>query len=254
MNDKLHFKMITYSRIFTRCDQPADVINYIQDIAKLKREDLDIEEINILFRAIHELIKKTRKSWEIICSIESNEIKKKSKFRKVVKDAKEEVFKEMEEYAIVGHGLIDRYLMRNVKSPSLEALYLMQKGDLDRLMISFTFKDEDNKQVIDLQDKAGICYEKAFEICKILDDLSSIKAGIILHYAVFLYEEKKDVSKAYKIANDFYQNSDGLLKNVKNRSTFSDLIRILSIIKQNIDVWSIKINSNVENDESKDKK
>ena len=55
-------------------------MRYIQDIAKLKKDDLSIEEVNILFGSIHTLIKNTKKQWEIICSIESKEIKKKSKY------------------------------------------------------------------------------------------------------------------------------------------------------------------------------
>ena len=112
MNDNIHQKMLTFARTFVKCGQPEGALKYIQDIAKLKKDDLSIEEINILFGSIHNLIKKTKKQWEIICSIESKEIKKKSKFKNVARDAKETVYKEMHDYVILGLGVIDHHLIR----------------------------------------------------------------------------------------------------------------------------------------------
>ena len=77
----------------------------------MKKDDLSIEEINILFGSIHKLINKTKKQWEIIYAIESNENKKQSKFKKAARDAKENVYKEMHEYAILGVGVKDQHLI-----------------------------------------------------------------------------------------------------------------------------------------------
>lgn len=207
MNDQVHLKMLTFAKTFIKCNLPESALKYIQDIAKLKREDLSIEEINILFGSIHTLINRTRKQWEIICSIESNENKKKSKYKIVARDAKESVYKEMHDYVILGLGIIDHHLIKNAGIPELEALYLMHKADLQKILISITPIDYD-REILDLKDKAEKSYKKAFEICQEIDDLSSIKAGIIFHYCIYEYEENKNVSSAYKIADEFYQNSN----------------------------------------------
>ena len=223
-------------------------MRYIQDIAKLKKDDLSIEEVNILFGSIHTLIKNTKKQWEIICSIESKEIKKKSKFKNVARDAKETVYKEMYDYVILGLGVIDHHLIKNAGTPELEALYLMHKADLQRDLINITPVSYD-KEILDLKDKAEKCYKKALDLCNEIDDLSSIKAGIILHYCIFIFEENKDISTAYKIANDFYQNSNKLLIKIKNKNDdYPELNNILSVFKTNIDAWKIKIHQNTEND------
>ena len=222
MNDHIHQKMLTFARTFVKCGQPEGALKYIQDIAKLKKDDLSIEEINILFGSIHNLIKKTKKQWEIICSIESKEIKKKSKFKNVARDAKETVYKEMHDYVILGLGVIDHHLIKNAGTPELEALYLMHKADLQRVLINITPVVYD-REISDLKDKAEKCYKKAFEICNEIEDLSSIKAGIILHYCMYIFEVNKDIAKAYKMASDF-------------------------VFKSNIDIWINKINQNEEND------
>lgn len=259
MNDALHLKMLTLSRLYVKCNQPDEVIKYIQDIAKLKRDDLTIEEVNILFGAIHELVKKTKKQWEIICAIESKETKKNTKFKKLARMARDSVYKEMEDYIIIGNGLIDRYLIKNAHTFELEALFNMHRGDLERITITIT-PTKNDKEILDLKNKADKFYQKALELCKEVDNLSSIKAGIVLHYSMFLYEENKDVSAAYKIAKEFYDNSNDFLKRIKSKtSTFLELQRILGILKQNIDVWEKKKNSisanennNKENIENKE--
>ena len=240
MNDNVHKKMLTFARTYVKCNQPEGALKYIQDIAKLKKEDLTIEEINILFGSINELIKRTKKQWEIICSIESKENKEKSKFRNVARDVKESVYKEMYDYAILGLGLIDHHLIKTAGTPELEALYLMEKANLQRVVISFTPVVYD-REILDLKDKIEKAYRRALEICRELEDLSSIKAGIILHYCIYIYEENKDLSTALKTASEFYQNSKKMLKKIKIKSeNYRELEHILEVIKQNIDLWTKK--------------
>ena len=237
MNEQVHKKNLNFARLYTKCNQPEDSLKHIQDIAKLKKDDLTIEEINILFGAINALINKSKKQWEIICSIESNELKKKSKFKNVARDAKEAVYKEILDYIILGQGIIDHYLIRGAKSVDLEALYYMHKGDLQRVVISITPVDYD-REINDLKDKTEKFYLRAYELCAIIDDLSDIKAGIIFHYCIYLFEENKKAKKAYEISNKYYEKVMKLLSNIKNsHETHLELNNILFIMKQNIDNW-----------------
>jgi len=237
MNEQVHNKILNFARIYIKCNQPEDSLKHIQDIAKLKKDDLTIEEINILFGSLNSLIAKSKKQWEIICAIESNEIKKKSKFTNAAREAKEAVYKEIHDYIILGQGIIDHYLIKGAKSVELEALYYMHKGDLIRVVISVTPVDYD-REIIDLKDKAEKNYRRAYEICTRIDDLSDIKAGIILHYTIYLYEECKKYKSAYNLANKFYENSKKLLLKIKNSNeTHLELNNILIIMKQNIDIW-----------------
>jgi len=250
MNEQVHKKILNFARIYTKCNQPEDSLKHIQDIAKLKKEDLTIEEINILFGSINALIQKSKKQWETICAIESNELKKKSKFKNVARDAKEAVYKEIQDYTIQGQGIIDHYLIKGAKTPELEALYYMHKGDLQRVVISITPVDYD-REIVDLKDKAEKFYRRAYEICIRVDDLNDIKAGIILHYSIYLFEENKDAKGAYNVANPFYEKTIKMLKKIKNSSdTYLELNNILVIMKQNIDNWDYIIaNTPEENEE-----
>lgn len=42
MNAQVHLKMLTFAKTFIKCNLPESALKYIQDIAKLKREDLSI--------------------------------------------------------------------------------------------------------------------------------------------------------------------------------------------------------------------
>ena len=140
----------------------------------------------------------------------------------------------------------------------------MYKADLQRILINITPIIYD-KEILDLKDKAEKRYKKAFELCNEIDDLSSIKARIIIYYCMFVFEENKDISTSYKMANDFYENSNKLwtvhdlarnnsvdpehLMKLKNRNDdYPELNNLLSVFKANIDIWKNKINQNIEND------
>ena len=222
MNENVHRKSLNFARIYTKCNQPEDSLRYIQDIAKLKKDDLTIEEINILFGSLNALINKSKKQWEILCSIESNEIKKNSKFKNVARDARDSVYKEIIDYIILGQGII------------------MQKGDFFRISLSLT-QVENDREILDLKDKAEKYYKRAYEICSSVDDLSDIKAGIILHYCIYLFEENNKAKKAYEIAIKFYEKAKQLLKKIKSTNgTYLELNNIMIIMKKNIDVWEKK--------------
>ena len=252
MNEQVHKKTLSFARIYSKCNQPEDSLKYIQDIAKLKKEDLSIEEINMLFGSINALIKKSRKQWEIICAIESNEIKKNSKFKNVAREAKESVYKEINDYTITGQGIIDHYLIKGAKTQEKEALYYMHKGDLQRVVISITSVDYD-REFNDLREKAEKYYGRAYEICQKIDDLNDIKAGIILHYSLYIFEENNDYQKAYNIANKYYENVNNILKKIKNsHENYLELNNILTIMKQNIDIWEEKIKNPPPEDEQEE--
>ena len=119
----------------------------------------------------------------------------------------------------------------------------MHKADLQRILISITNVDYD-RDIADLKDKIEKSYKRAVEICQEIDDLSSIKAGIILHYCIYVFEDNKDVSTAYNKANELYQNANRLLNKVKNKDIHKELINLLIVLKQNIDIWSNKLASN----------
>ena len=158
----------------------------------------------------------------------------------IARDAKESVYKEIYDYIIIGQGIIDHYLIKGVKSTDLEALYFMQKGDFFRVSLSLAQFDNE-REIADLKDKAEKYYKKAYELCSLIDDLSDIKAGIVLHYCIYLFEENNNAKKAYEIANKFYETAKQLLKKIKNNNgTYLELNNIMIIMKKNIDIWKKK--------------
>ena len=116
----------------------------------------------------------------------------------------------------------------------------MKKGDFFRISLSLT-QVENDREILDLKDKAEKYYKRAYEICSSVDDLSDIKAGIILHYCIYLFEENNKAKKAYEIAIKFYEKAKQLLKKIKSTNgTYLELNNIMIIMKKNIDVWEKK--------------
>ncbi len=255
--------MFSLAKIYNLGNQPENTIRYMGDIAKLKKGDLTLEEINLLFSSIEKLINKSKKSWEIVCSLEAKEIKNnpKSKKLRALSYAVDSLHKEVFDNITEGMSILDHHLIKKAVDPTIHALYLKKKADYHRITKQIT-PVESEKEIEDLVDKANKSYEKALELCSETNDLNVIKAGIILNYCVFLFEEKKDAVKAYKVANDFFKSSMGMLSREKSFDPqFDDLKKILTIIKANINLFASKakeINEskskiNANNNENKEK-
>lgn len=245
MKDSVHDKMFALAKIYSMSNLPEDSLRYMQDIAKLKKTELTIEEINLLFHSIDSLVQQSKKSFLIINSIEAKEIKKKSKFVNAATDAKNLVYKDVYDNIISGFSILDRHLLRTSNDEKNKAIYLMHKANLNKHLIDLADK-ENEKEISELKNKIKKIYIQAYDLCKLIDDLSVEKAGVILNYVMFLYEEMGEINEAYKIGNEFFQCSSAFLGKLKREGeAFFELKKILYILKENLDIWIKKINGQV---------
>ena len=81
-------KLLYLARITEQAERHDETIKYMEEIVKIKKEDLNIEERNLLSVAYKNSVGTRRTAWRALSSIQQKEESKGSKFLKHLKDYK----------------------------------------------------------------------------------------------------------------------------------------------------------------------
>ncbi len=79
MVDANYEKLISLARITEQAERHEETIKYLEEIIKTKKEDLTIEERNILAAAYKNCVSQRRSAWRAIYGIEEKEKTNQSK-------------------------------------------------------------------------------------------------------------------------------------------------------------------------------
>ena len=90
-------KLISLARITEQAERHEETIKYMEEIVKLKKDDLTIEERNILSSAYKNCVSSRRNAWRSIYGVEVKEKSNNSKFLYLVTDLKATLEKELNE-------------------------------------------------------------------------------------------------------------------------------------------------------------
>ena len=123
-------KIIKEGNKLERFELPrAEAIKYMEEIVKTKKEDLTLEERNILSTAYKNCVSARRSAWRSIYGIEVKEKTNQSKYLVLVTDLKELLEKELSDLCHKMLQLIDNYLLAKSTSDESKVYYMKLKGD-----------------------------------------------------------------------------------------------------------------------------
>ena len=225
-------KLISLARITEQAERHEETIKYMEKIIEQKKEDLTIEERNILSSAYKSCVSSRRNAWRSIYSVEVKERTNGSKFLKLVGDLKKTIETELYELCDRVLKLIDDYLLKRASSDESKVFYLKMKGDYYRYLAEFS-TGEKNAEVAN---NSMNSYKQADELATKLPCTNPIKLGLALNFSVFYYEVKNDPKMACKIANDAFDLAIHQLENIEDEQ-YKDSTTILQLLKENIDMW-----------------
>ena len=153
----------------------------MEKIIEQKKEDLTIEERNILSSAYKSCVSSRRNAWRSIYSVEVKERTNGSKFLKLVEDLKKTIETELYELCDRVLKLIDDYLLKRASSDESKVFYLKMKGDYYRYLAEFS-TGEKNAEVAN---NSMNSYKQADELATKLPCTNPIKLGLALNFSVF---------------------------------------------------------------------
>jgi len=230
-------KLIYLARVTEQAERHDETIKYMEEIVKIKNEDLNIEERNLLSSAYKNCVSSRRSAWRSIYSVELKEKNNNSKYVNLVTDLKNLLEKELFNLCERMLNLIDNHLLTKATSPESKVFYLKMKGDYYRYLAEFTSGDK-HKQVAELSLKS---YKTANDLSSGLACTNPIKLGLALNFSVFHYEVMNDPATACEIANTAFQEAIQQLEKIED-DQYKDSTTILQLLKENIDMWSADLN------------
>ncbi len=233
MGDANYEKLISLARITEQAERHEETIKYMEEIVKNKKEDLTIEERNILSSAYKNCVSARRSAWRSIYGIEVKEKTNGSKFLYLVTDLKSVLEKELNDLCNRMIKLIDEHLLKNATENEPKVFYLKMKGDYYRYLAEI-LTDEKNKEVAN---NSMNSYKQANELAEKLACTNPIKLGLALNFSVFYYEVMNDAKTACTIATEAFDVAIHQLEKIEDEQ-YKDSTTILQLLKENIDMWN----------------
>ena len=174
-------KLISLARITEQAERHEETIKYMEKIIEQKKEDLTIEERNILSSAYKSCVSSRRNAWRSIYGVEVKERTNNSKFLKLVEDLKATIEKELFDLCDRVLKLIDDYLLKRASSDESKVFYLKMKGDYYRYLAEFSTGEINNE----VANNSMNSYKQADELATKLPCTNPIKLGLALNFSVF---------------------------------------------------------------------
>jgi 14-3-3 protein epsilon len=229
-------KNLYLARITEQAERFDETIKYMEEIVKNKKDDLTIDERNLLSAAYKNCVSSRRSAWRSIYAIEQKEKANNSKYLGLVTELKSLLEKELSELCEKMLKLIDDYLIKKATSAESKVFYWKMKGDYYRYLAEFTSGEKHES----VAQNSLESYKQAKDLSSSLSVTNPIKLGLALNFSVFYYEVMNDPQTACQIANDAFQ--EGILKlETIDDDQYKDSTTILQLLKENIDMWSVDL-------------
>ena len=235
-------KLISLARITEQAERHEETMKYMEEIVKLKNEDLTIEERNILSSAYKNCVSSRRNAWRSIYGVEIKEKSNNSKFLNLVVGLKATLEKELNELCGRVLKTIDEYLLKRASSDESKVFYLKMKGDYYRYLAEFTTGEKNNE----VANNSMNSYKEANALASKLPCTNPIKLGLALNFSVFYYEVKNDAKEACNIASEAFDAAIHQLEKIED-DQYKDSTTILQLLKENIDMWKADLQEQEEN-------
>lgn len=229
-------KQLYLAMLSEKCQRYEDMKFYLEDMVKLKAEDLSRDERDLLAIAYKNSIASCRQSIRTISAYELKESKKSdSPYIEYIREYKYDLQKCLEKLCNGIIVTIQSYLIPKAETKESETYYYKMIGDYYRY-VSENFEEELKKKYSDLCYGA---YNKAIEAAKDIDYKNVVKLGLSLNLAVFFYEinEKKD--EACSLAKETIDKAKEALKDAnEEEEEVKDALAIVNLIQENLDMWN----------------
>jgi len=229
-----------------RYDDMCKCMRRLVQICNDLKQDLSVDERNLLSVAYKNVIGARRASWRTL-NAESQDEKNTpliNSYKKQVENELKTICKDV--LALLEKKLINTDTIDEVKetskdntkttinnSPSGEAqvFYLKMAGDYYRYLAEAVPGDENEKSSADY-------YKRAFELSeKVLEPTHPIRLGLALNYSVCFYEILKDKKKACQLAKDAFDEAISKLDKLEE-ADYKDSTLIMQLLRDNLTLWT----------------
>eukprot|EP00920_Eleutheroschizon_duboscqi_P019950 GHVT01047728.1.p1 GENE.GHVT01047728.1~~GHVT01047728.1.p1 ORF type:complete len:236 (-),score=38.15 GHVT01047728.1:480-1187(-) len=200
-----------------------------------QKDEMSVEERNLLSVAYKNAVGARRASWRIISSVEQKESNKAHVQNKnLSSEYRLKVEAELQKICQDILDLLDNILIKHTSDSESKVFYQKMKGDYHRYISEFS--NEEGKKAA--AEAAQAAYQKATEIAEA--DLASthpIRLGLALNYSVFFYEILNEPHQACEMAKRAFDDAITEFDNVSEDS-YKDSTLIMQLLRDNLTLWT----------------
>lgn len=214
------------------------MFDYVTSFSKVGKDELTLEERNILSVAFKNVVGTRRAAWRVISLIERKENKKSSTANaEKAKTYKLIIEKELTDKCKKILQLIEKDLLPKTQSEEGKVFLHKMEGDYYRYIAEYQSNDEKSKAA----QKAQQSYETATNQAKnCLQTTHPMRLGLALNFSVFFYEIKQNPTTACKMARDAFDEAIADLDDIDDEY-YKDATLIMQLLRDNLTLWTEEV-------------
>jgi 14-3-3 protein epsilon len=222
--------LVELVRIAETAERYEDMCRFVRKLVEAKsakKEDLDVEERNLLSVAFKNVVGSKRAAWRTLSGgFEDAEQSLVDSYKVIVEKELETICKDV-------LALLTEHLLVTVKNQQdeTEVFYLKMCGDYYRYLAEFREND-------DYKENCKKHYEGAMDVAKkCLAETHPTRLGLALNFSVCYYEILKEPEKACKLAKQSFDDAIEKLDTL-NDASYKDSTLIMQLLRDNLTLWT----------------
>jgi 14-3-3 protein epsilon len=234
-------KQVYLAMLAEQCSRFEDMMEFLEEMVKGKKDDLSSDERNLLSIAYKNTISLRRQALRTLLAYEMKEKKKgdDSVYLPYIVEYKKKIETELASLCQKIIKNIDTHLLTKANEAEAKVFYHKMKADYYRY-IAENMDAEGKKEYAENSKRS---YEDAMTISKELAISNPIRLGLALNFSVFYYEVLNSQSTACDIAKETLDLARKELANVdEDDEEHKDAFAIINLLQENLNMW------NMEND------
>ena len=231
-------KQVYLAMLAEQCSRFEDMMEFLEEMVRGKKEDLSSDERNLLSIAYKNTISLRRQAIRTLYAYEMKEKKKEeSAYLAYIIEYKKKIEKELETLCLKIIKNIDDFLLPKATDSEAKVFYHKMKADYYRY-IAENVEGEKKKTY---SDSSMNSYQEAMDVSKDLNISNPIRLGLALNFSVFYYEVFNDHETACKIAKDTLDHARKELANVdEDDDEHKDAFSIINLLQENLNMWTME--------------
>jgi 14-3-3 protein epsilon len=228
-------KQVYLAMLAEQCSRFEDMMEFLEEMVKGKKDDLSSDERNLLSIAYKNSISQRRQALRTLSAYEMKEKKKEeSPYLSFIVQYKNKVEKELETLCLKIINSIDANLIPKASDSEAKVFYHKMKADYFRYIAENVDAEARKKFAEDSMNS----YNEATNAANELSITNPIRLGLALNFSVFYYEVFNSQDKACQIAKETLELARKELANVdEDDEEHKDAFSIINLLQENLSMW-----------------
>ncbi|KAG6398701.1 hypothetical protein SASPL_140168 [Salvia splendens] len=225
------------AKLAEQAERYEEMVEFMEKVSGAlgEKEELSVEERNLLSVAYKNVIGARRASWRIISSIEQKEESKgNGDHVATIKTYRSKIEKELCTICDGILKMLDDRLVPSASSGDSKVFYLKMKGDYHRYSAEFKTGAERKEAA----ESTLSAYKSAQDIANTeLAPTHPIRLGLALNFSVFYYEILNSPDRACSLAKQAFDEAIAELDTLGEES-YKDSTLIMQLLRDNLTLWT----------------